>query len=378
MQNNLKISGMRSWWKIRTTIHRGLLLFSFIVVATPLSAQIQIGANTIVSVGTSTTISIVEDFDNGGDVFFDDQSTLLVLGQGNLNTQKKITIPHFIMNGSTYNLTGNWSISQTLSLLSGTITPDATAQLIVDQSGSAMSENNAYINGKLYHTGTGEKFYPIGTAGVYTPVTLHGVQGAPDVLVGIEAFNSNLGLNLLPDNVQAASSNWYWSMDIQGTFSGSAVTLPVLPGDEALLAGDNVQPVVLEANPDLTNVTDLGNGLSSDAANIRSNGTALGPYLLLGSKLILVPVIHNIITPNHDEKNDYLIIDAVDVFADNNEVVILDRWGSEVYRKKNFRNFNAFDNLYDGSFDFLSSGNYICILKYGEGQTLKQTITVIK
>ena len=96
----------------------------------------------------------------------------------------------------------------------------------------------------------------------------------------------------------------------------------------------------------------------------------------MGDERTTVPVIHNIITPNKDNSNDFLFIEAISVYGDDNEVILLDRWGTEVYRQKNFRNFNDTDNPYDGSFDFLAPGNYICIVEYA-GQTAKQVITVL-
>ena len=357
-----------------------VLSFGIIVCLISLQAlgQLKIAPGATMTSAPGTGITTNASFFNEGDVIFNDNTTLSIVGQGVLESTGNVSIPRLVMSGSSYNLSGQWVVTESLSLQSGTITPNATAQLIAGPGATITADNGAYVNGKLFHTGTGEKFFPIGISGTYTPVTLHSVQGASDLLLGIQTYNSGLQLTVLPENVQAVSTSWHWEMDIQGTFSGSIVTLPVLPGDEALLTGDNVQAVVLEANSDMTLVTDLGNGLSSDQTQVRSNDIAVGPYLLLGSELLLVPVIHNIITPNGDEKNDYLIIDAVEAYADNNEVIILDRWGNEVYRQKNFRNYNVFDHPYDNSFDFLASGNYICILKYGDGQTLKQTITVLK
>ncbi|ELR72237.1 hypothetical protein C900_01791 [Fulvivirga imtechensis AK7] len=357
------------------------LLFSSILIAIfsfQAVAQLKIAPGTTMASAPGTEITTNASFFNEGELVLGNNTTLSIVGQGVIESINSIEIPQLIMSGSSYSLSGQWIISKALSLQSGTITPDASAQLTVGPGGTVIAENGAYVNGTLFHTGTGEKFYPIGVAGTYAPVTLHSVQGAGDLLLGIQAHTGSLGETTLPNNVQSASSNWHWEMHILGTFSGSTVTLPVLAGDEALLEGGNTQPVVLESNSDLTLITDLGNGLASDKTLVRSNKPAVGPFLLLGSKLILVPIIHNIITPNGDEKNDYLIIDAVEAYADSNEVIILDRWGNEVYRQENFRNFNAFDNPYDNSFDFLASGNYICILKYGNGQTLKQTITVLK
>lgn len=82
--------------------------------------------------------------------------------------------------------------------------------------------------------------------------------------------------------------------------------------------------------------------------------------------------VKNVITPNGDGMNDFLYIENIDAFPDN-EVILLDRWGSEVFRKKN----------YDNSFEmkkgdqYLPAGNYVCVLK-ANGKSYSRTVTVLK
>jgi hypothetical protein len=188
-----------------------------------------------------------------------------------------------------------------------------------------------------------------------------------------------ISLEVLPTNVTASSSSWAW--DFRSTnFSSSEVNIPILPEDKVLLDDGRTTGVVLEYDElggAVKNLGGVGSSISS-FNSIISNDLLIGEgrVLLLGAELSLTPVIHNIITSNEDGFNDYLIIDAIDAYVNDNEVIILDRWGAEVYRKRNFKNFNDTDNTYDGSFDFLSPGNYVCIFKYA-GTTAKQMITVL-
>ncbi len=82
--------------------------------------------------------------------------------------------------------------------------------------------------------------------------------------------------------------------------------------------------------------------------------------------------VKNVVTPNGDGMNDFLYIENIEEFPDN-EVVVLDRWGSEVFRKKN----------YDNSFrmkkgdQYLPAGNYVCVLKTN-GKSYSRTVTVLK
>jgi gliding motility-associated-like protein len=82
--------------------------------------------------------------------------------------------------------------------------------------------------------------------------------------------------------------------------------------------------------------------------------------------------IKNVITANGDGSNDVLYIEDIAKFTDN-EVIVIDRWGKEVFRQKNY------DNQWDmknGS-DYLPAGNYVCIVK-SNGKSYTRTITVLK
>jgi gliding motility-associated-like protein len=82
--------------------------------------------------------------------------------------------------------------------------------------------------------------------------------------------------------------------------------------------------------------------------------------------------IKNVITANGDGANDVLFIQDIEKFPDN-EVVVLDRWNAEVFRKKNYN--NDWDAR-DGD-KYLPSGNYVCIVKY-RGKVFSRTVTIIK
>lgn len=84
--------------------------------------------------------------------------------------------------------------------------------------------------------------------------------------------------------------------------------------------------------------------------------------------------IMNIITPNGDGINDVLYISNIDVFPDN-EVIIINQAGSIVFSAKNY------DNTWDTSVNgkFLPAGDYICILRIqGHSKVYKQMISVLR
>jgi gliding motility-associated-like protein len=101
-----------------------------------------------------------------------------------------------------------------------------------------------------------------------------------------------------------------------------------------------------------------------NTANITVN---VSPVATLGDL-----AIKNVITANADNSNDFLYIENLEKFA-NNEVIVIDRWGAEVFRQKNY--LNDWDFKKGG--EYLPAGNYVCILK-SDGKTYSRVVTVIK
>ena len=319
---------------------------------------------------------------SNGTVTFGTNASLKLDGDLTIDLPSGLTVPILnITGGGTRSLqSGSLTVTNQLNLQSGIIQVINGSALVLNN-GVQINEfdGTSWIGGPLTHLGNGAKFFPLGVNGTYAPIELDNVTGSGDITTTMSVRAAGVALGDLPANVSASSNSWAW--DFTSTnFSSSAVNLPILPEDEALFIGDNLIGVVLEYDEQggaVKNLGGFGSTLGSLSA-IGSNDALTGDsrVLLLGAELSLTPIIHNILTPNDDGANDYLFIDAISAYVDDNEVLLLDRWGVEVYRKQNFKNFNDTDNPYDGSFDDLSPGNYICILKYA-GATAKQIITVL-
>ncbi|MGI9542384.1 MAG: gliding motility-associated C-terminal domain-containing protein [Cyclobacteriaceae bacterium] len=339
--------------------------------------QLLVGNNTNLTTG-NTTIATNGSVVNQGSLIFGTGATLSLSGKGMLSSGNELVIPNLFMLGSDYVIDGTVDCLESLQLKIGTLSPEPDAQLILAEGASIVSENDAHINGRLYHLGSGEKFYPLGKNGNYTPVTLVGVTGDDNLLVGLEAFNQDLGITEFPADVLGASSNWYWEISASANFSGAKIVLPVTVADAGSI-GAGGEATILQTDLNGSGVMDLGSDPGSDFLSITSELPALGPYVLLGFESDLKPLIHNIITPKNDDKNPFLIIDQIEVIAEN-EVILLDRWGNQVFREQNFTNYARNGNgsrPYDGAFDKLPSGNYICLLKY-QGAVKKQVVTVLE
>ena len=75
----------------------------------------------------------------------------------------------------------------------------------------------------------------------------------------------------------------------------------------------------------------------------------------------------NILTPNGDGKNDYLVIRNIDMYP-NNEIKIFDISGRIMYSKK------SYDNSWDGTFSGspLAKGTYYYIIDFGNGKAKRK------
>jgi gliding motility-associated-like protein len=82
--------------------------------------------------------------------------------------------------------------------------------------------------------------------------------------------------------------------------------------------------------------------------------------------------IKNVVTANGDTKNDMLYIVNIEKYP-SNEVILVDRWGAEIYRKKGYT--NEWD-LRKGD-QYIPAGNYVCIVKFN-GKIVSRTVTVLK
>ena len=187
-----------------------------------------------------------------------------------------------------------------------------------------------------------------------------------------------------PNLVDDFSVNWNWELAFfennDNSFSAAIVTIPLLDEDKTQFTEEDYKPIVLHQNR--AGVTSNLNNASGDIASnadVAIVAADLGGtgFYFAGKTLVFNPIVHNLITPNGDNTNDYLVIENLQFFPEN-KVIIVDRYGVEIYASTDYISPSA--NSADGEdFSFLPPGNYICILKYNNGEnTIKQTISVIK
>jgi len=134
--------------------------------------------------------------------------------------------------------------------------------------------------------------------------------------------------------------------DCNGNNDGTA-EIEVIGGTEPYIFewsnGSNQSVVAnLGAGTHIVTVTDI-------------NGCEKTYDIIIDSEQITeTPKLNNVFTPNNDGQNDYLVFGNLELFPEN-ELVVFNRWGNEVYSR------TSYNNLWDGS--NLSEGTYFYILK---------------
>jgi CHU_C Type IX secretion signal domain len=178
-------------------------------------------------------------------------------------------------------------------------------------------------------------------------------------------------------------TNQYWELfDASSTFAGSTVSVSTLLSatSDYINAGGTV---LIGANAiNSSGRESLGGALADDFFASSEAITAADRIFTLariGNSEVEV-VIHNVITPQLDNANDYLQIDNIHLF-DEVKVRLLDRWGVLVREWTNYQNVSNTVPA-DPSHDLskVNTGNYICILEYKDGgvrRQLSQMITLI-
>jgi gliding motility-associated-like protein len=257
-----------------------------------------------------------------------------------------------------------------LVLSNGNLVSASGSKLVIED-GAVISggSDNSYIDGPIYHVGTGSKYFPVGSGNVFLPLELVNVTGtSPTVGVLLTLPNTNLGVQ---GNLEAVSARQYWQLDvIAGSFAGSQVVLPLR--DETFL--DIIDQAVVAQSPS------LGEPFMNLGASARTGDVSLGTVSseIAATKMFLTVgrfegevggklVVYNAVSPNDDGMNDFFKILNIDQYP-NNIVTIYTRWGDKVFEMAGYDNM---DNKFEGQSNvgksyLLQEGTYYYVVEKGE------------
>ena len=221
--------------------------------------------------------------------------------------------------------------------------------------------------------GKEEFVFPVGISeGDYTPATLT-PQNAGKLYVSVQDYS---GAGKAFKNL-ATGMDRVWhiyglpAIPISMTLQHNSITNGNLFKDENAAIARYVSAdrwdILKGTNPSAGVHTRDNIMLSTDMA---ANGGFYTKLAVSGSSLF----IPNLFTPNGDGNNDAFEIRGLELFAEN-DLIIVNRWGNQVYRSDNYRN--------DWTGEGLNEGTYYYILRVKEGagsdwQTFKGYITLIR
>jgi gliding motility-associated-like protein len=340
----------------------------------------------VISIKPNTVMSFKGDFTNNGTVI--NNGNLVIAGrwQNNetydagsggitFNSNIEQIINHNDQSFSRLTISGggrklflaNITIENELIFEDGILTSQNGAHIIFTP-GSTISGGSdaAHINGRVYHQGTGDLFYPIGNGVEFLPVTLSNVPPNTETGIEVQTVVDPTTLRTRVPLVNIVSEN-VWLLDvIQGNLESSLVTLPLR---EVPSNVNNGTIVVAQSN----SITDPFSSLGQSAfATIGANsfitsltGPAESVLTLATSAGEGEVIVFNGVSPDGDGVNDYLHIENIDRLTDtqSNKVTIFNRWGDVLWSATDYDNKT---NVFTGG--DLPAGTYFYKIEFSSGR----------
>lgn len=356
-------------------------------------AQIVISAGTDVVAATGTTLTTTSGIENQS-LKTDFSNLKLVLAAIGTNGQKLVngTVKPLQLDGMTissnapFGLLGEWLVKNELIFTNGNLfvdKPPATSGKLGYQGTAALVGKDAsYVNGRIFILSAGDHTFPIGNAKGYYPAALRINDADAAAGVGMEVIKDDPGFAIATGSIKEIFTDHFWELTAgpTGTMTGLNPISLSSNGTGNFFTGDG-DAIILESNSSGAQ-TNLGGSVNNTFYSSTSPITAKARTFGLAKSDKITVMVHKLITPGNDEKNDVLVIEGLDSFPDN-EVTLLDRWGVPFKVWKSFKNYTqpATSEQTDVDFNKLGIGNYICVVKYtenGQEKSIKQMITVLK
>ena len=233
-----------------------------------------------------------------------------------------------VRGGGAKQIKGNLEVLNKLQLSSGILQTQEADRLIVAATATITEGSPAsHIDGFLYHTGTGEKFYPIGKDGTYAPATLIDITG-DDPTVGMAYFPS----------AKLSGTEFHWQQSvIDGTYDGSAAELTFISENSDYRKYSD-ELVVLAGSDGSSGYVSLGQSslnIRDDRFTIVSAQSTALPMLTVGfdipedTKHLYIPNAFSPTAPNAEDR--CIKVYGQKISSRNFYFAIQDVWGTVVY-----------------------------------------------
>ncbi len=320
------------------------------ILLSDINAQVLVHQGRL-SISSSSTVSVKGDMIVQGEL--DHQGTLIL--QNNLSAGVTLEAPsgslHLAGNnqriqlqdasiasltvsgGGTKQLLGSLIINSELSLVNGILKTNQSTPLLLNTSAQITGGSpQSYVDGALYHTGTGTKFYPVGSNGTYAPATLLNVTGT----------NPTVGVAYFPTPA-IDGTPFHWQVQtLRGTYTGARAELTFTPPNaDYTTYRDEV--MVLGAERPGADFRSLGQSrlsVQGERFTISSDQPSALPLLTVGfdiredTKNLYLPNAFSSSAPNPEDQ--CVKVYGQRISAENFYLTIQDVWGNIVYETRSW------------------------------------------
>lgn len=266
-------------------------------------------------------------------------------------------------------------------------------QLLFGNGASQMNASDrSYAEGMVEKQGNNAFTFPIGKSGYYRLAGISAPSNMADTYMSEyfkETTNQTYPHKDRTGIISAVNDQEYWKITQAAGTTGSVMV--------TLSWHDQTTPVEFRGTQDLHIVrwdatqnlwVDEGGVVDAGAKTITTPVQVDGFGIFTLGKIkekFLNPgdvVVYNGVSPDGDGINDYLIIDNIEHFPEN-QVILYNRWGRKVYETKNYNSKNnvfvgvAEGNGIVGSGEKLPAGTYYYVVEYlydwdGQSQWIKK------
>jgi gliding motility-associated-like protein len=259
------------------------------------------------------------------------------------------------------------SASQTIALSGINPGPETSQTTVL----SVSSTNSSLLSGLSVVAGIGGtaqlRFTPVNTSGGTATLTVTVKDNGGQENGGVDTFIRTFTITINPLPVLNISSNL-------GTSISKGLTAQLTASGGTSYTWSNAQGIISGQNSPVLTVR--------PASTTTYTVTVSNPTTCINTYSITINVnddyqalkVNNILSPNGDGKNDFLVIKNLDMYP-NHTLRIFNKAGREIYTKVNYA--NDWDGTFNGS--YLVEDTYFYIVDFGQGlHKLKGFVSIVR
>lgn len=289
------------------------------------------------SVINGGAISLTGDWYNTGAYLSSGETLMLNGATQQVFTHNAQSVNNLIINNASgINITTDVNITSGLTLQKGIVSVVAGKQVMMSENASIQGgSSESFISGAIYHTGTGDKFYPIGKNGQYAPVKLANIEGDQPV-IGVEFFDEHLALDVMNDFKQEP---FYWQFQtLSGDYERANLTAQ-MSTSAITQSGNLLMAVANNAEDTLKTLSSTENHRADGWLSFTNSLSDRITYLTLGiiklpENIVYIPNAVSPMAPNAEDRT--VKIYSKHVESTDFQWTIWDAWGHVVYHTKSY------------------------------------------